>query len=152
MTEFKPGDIVRITRGEPGAPGYEDWVRVVTSNYLSAKEISVSVLMSFEEDGWTIELVERPLPTRPNTFGWAMYQGERSLVRRDHVRWSVHVANGKTRLIADSDLSDFTEAVLIPKELADKIIEWTADPFRRGATIGGVLEQIADHLKGQDDE
>lgn len=154
MTEFKPGDIVRITRGEPGAPGYEDWVRVVTSNYLNAKEISVSVLMSFEEDGWTIELVERPLPTTPNTLGWAAVNGIRRFVRLGVFgQWEAYNEDGALVIKPHPNaIEDFTEAVLIPKDLADKVAEWADDDHRRGWHTDSILEQIAGHLKGQDDE
>lgn len=151
MTEFKIGDIVRITRGEPGAPGYEDWVRVVTSNYLSAKEISVSVLMSFEEDDWTVELIERPLPTTPNTLGWATVGGVRSLARLGVCGlWETYGADGSLGAKPHpSTIEDFEEAVLIPEKLADEIIAWADN----GAVDGDrLLNGLAAHLKGHDDE
>lgn len=62
MTEFKPGDIVRLTKSEPDKSGYESWEWEVNSDDLSTGRIRISpsVLRAFEEIGWTVELVERP--------------------------------------------------------------------------------------------
>ena len=153
MTEFKIGDIVRLTKGEPDTPGHGAWVLVVTSGDLSAGTISLCALRAFEDAGGKIELIERPLPTTPNTLGWATAGGGHRIVRRNAGgTWNFYDERGFAYVIDEEDLPDFTEAVLIPKTLADKIIEWAADPLQRGRTIGGVLEQIADHLKGQGDE
>lgn len=153
MTEFKPGDIVRMTKGEPDKPGYEMWVREVASDDPRTGGISLAVLRAFEDVGWKIELIERPLPTRPNALGWATVDGIRRLVRLGVFgQWEAYNKDGalvtKPRPGA---IEDLTEAVLIPKELADKIMEWVVDEGWKWHA-GGILEQIADHLKGQDDE
>lgn len=160
MTEFKIGDIVRMTKGEPDTPGYECRVKRVGTytdhlrNQAAVPLTEVPTLI--RAYGWTVELLERPaapLPTTPNTLGWATVGGTRRLARLACSQWELYSANGSLGAIPHpSTIEDFEEAVLIPKELADKIIEWTADPFRLGATIGGVLDQIAAHLKGQNDE
>jgi len=155
MTEFKIGDIVRMSKGEPDTPGYEAWVRVVTSNDLTAKEISLGVLRSFEDVGWTVELVERSapsLPTKPNALGWATWDGKRCIVRRNVLEsWDAYDYSGMRYMVSSESLSDFTEAALIPKKLADEITEWADD--EGGKWLASViLQQIADHLKGQDDE
>ncbi|MCT1689891.1 hypothetical protein M3B11_02770 [Brevibacterium sp. p3-SID960] len=156
MTEFKPGDIVRMIKGEPYKPGYEVWVREVTSGVPSTKKIRLSRLRAFEDGDWTVELIERPappLPTRPNTLGWANVNGIRRFVRLGVFgQWEAYNKDGalvtKPRPGA---VEDFTEAVLIPKELADKVMEWVCDEGGEWHA-GGILEQIAVHLKGQDDE
>ena len=156
MTEFKVGDIVRLTKGEPGRPGCWTQVREVSYDLTAQETIEPLSLRGYESSGWKVELIERPappLPTKPNTFGWAEYKGERHIVRYDaYGRWSVYGYNGKTYLVADSDLSDFTEAVFIPKDLADEVVSWRNDARRRAWLAGSILQQVADFLKGQDDE
>ena len=153
-TEFKIGDIVRLTKGEPDTPGYGAWVLVVTSGDLSSGTISLCALRAFEDAGGEIELVERPLPTRPNTLGWATVNGTRRLVRLGVCgQWEVYGKNGALAVKPrPSVVEDFEEAVLIPKGLADKVMEWADDDHRRGWHSDGIMQQIADHLKGQDDE
>lgn len=155
MTEFKVGDIVRMTRGEPGRPGHGVQVREVSHDRAIPGMIEPYTLRAYEREGWTVELVERPappLPTTPNTIGWATVSGVRSLARLGVFgQWETYSSNGALGAKPHpSTIEDFTECVLIPKELADKITAWTADPFRRGATIGATLNRIADYLKGQE--
>ena len=151
MTEFKIGDIVRMTKGEPDKPGHEMWVRQVASDDPRAGEISPAVLRAFEDVGWTVELVERPappLPTRPNTFGWATLVGTRYLARLADGQLEAY--NKDATLVLKprpSAIEGFEEAVLIPKDLADKVTEWADDDHRRGWHTDSILEQIADHLK-----
>lgn len=155
MTEFKIGDIVRLTKGEPDKPGHEIWVREVTSGDLSTGRISSSALRAFEDVGWTVELIERPappLPTKPNTLGWATVDGTRYLTRLANGVWELYDEDGRLGSAAHpSTIEDFTEAVLIPKTLANKVMGW-ADDKVVDWRVGGLLERIANHLKGQDDE
>ena len=62
MTKFKPGDIVRMTRGEPGKPGYWCQVREVTYGRIERGMIELAILPVYEERGWKIELIESPAP------------------------------------------------------------------------------------------
>lgn len=153
MTEFQIGDIVRLTKGEPDAPGHGAWVLVVTSGDLSAGTISLCALRAFEDAGGKIELIERtasPLPTTPNTLGWATVDGVRSLARLAAGRWELYDTNGSLGAIPHpSAIEDFTEAVLIPKKLAEQITAWAG-----GGAVDAdrILNDLAAHLKGQDDE
>ncbi|MBD8019365.1 hypothetical protein [Brevibacterium gallinarum] len=157
-TEFTFGDIVRITRGEPGTPGYEEMVREVVRLSRRNSEIELFLVQVFAKESWNVELIERPappLPTDPNTLGWATYLGKRRIVRRDaYGLWDIYDSGGEDSVAADSDLSDFTEAVLIPKELADEVTAWADDEDGDWAEwySDTLLQKIADHLKGQDDE
>ncbi|MFB9776142.1 hypothetical protein [Brevibacterium otitidis] len=63
MTEFKIGDIVRIMKGEPDKPGYRVEVRTVTEGISESPEVNLHTLGTFENAGWTVELIERPAPT-----------------------------------------------------------------------------------------
>ena len=156
MTEFKVGDIVRLTRGEPDRPGYRVEVRTVAGGFSKSSEINLLTLRTFENAHWTVELIERPappLPTKPNTLGWAKFGGKRCIVRRNvYDGWDVYDCLGIEHVVSSEALSDFTEAVLIPKKLADKVMGWADDDHRRGWYTDGIMQQIADHLKGQDDE
>lgn len=155
MTEFKPGDIVRLTKGEPDKPGYQGWVREVTSGILSTgKKVSLSKLREFEALGWVAELIERPappLPTKPNTLGWATVDGVRSLARLGVCGlWETYGSDGALGAKPHpSTIEDFEEAVLIPKELADRITAW---PETRGELATVLVADLAAHLKGQNDE
>lgn len=155
VSEFKIGDIVRLTKGEPDTPGYESWVREVA---LESDGTAVCnwLLRFYEEHGWAVELISRPqpsLPTKPNALGWATYLGERRLVRRDAYRgWSTYATNGNTYSVVDDDLSDFEEAALIPKELADRIVEADESAMVSVLAAERLLSELAEHLKGQDDE
>lgn len=60
MTEFKIGDIVSLTKGEPDRPGYESRVREVSYDRVAPGMIELAVLHVYEEKGWTVELIERP--------------------------------------------------------------------------------------------
>ncbi|WP_420733158.1 hypothetical protein [Brevibacterium luteolum] len=60
MTEFKIGDVVRMTKGEPGRPGYRVDVRTITEGYSESPEINLLTLRTFENAHWTVELIERP--------------------------------------------------------------------------------------------
>lgn len=151
VTEFKLGDIVRLTKGEPDKPGYECRVREVTSGDLSPGRITSSMLRAFENAGWTVELVERPLPTKPNTLGWATVGDSRHLARLACGQWELYSSDGSLGAIPHpSTIEDFEEAVLIPKELADEITAWNRRENAKGALA--LLAEIADHLKGQDNE
>lgn len=156
MTEFKPGDIVRLTKGEPDKPGYGCQVREVSHNRVGPGMAAPFALRACERDGWTVELISRPappLPTKPGTLGWATVDGGRCIVRRNAGgTWSVYDEIGFAYAVRDEDLSDFEEAVLIPKKLADEVMEWADDDHRRGWCTDGIMQKIADHLKGQDDE
>ena len=153
MTEFKLGDIVRITRGEPDKPGYRCEVRSVAEVFLGRPGVTKNALRTFKNEGWEIELIERPLPTEPNTLGWATVNGIRRLVRLGVFgQWEAYNKDGALAIKPHpSAIEDFTEAVLIPKDLADKVTEW-ADNEDGKWRAGGILAQIARHLKGQDDE
>ena len=155
MTEFKKGDIVRMTKGEPDKPGYRVEVRTVAEAPSARQEVDLYALQVHKKQGWTVELIERPappLPTRPNTLGWATDRGERRIVRRNDVgTWSVYDEDGFAYVVPDEDMSDFEEAVLIPKTLADRVMEWAGDEGGKWYA-GGILERIADHLKGQGDD
>ena len=155
MTEFKAGDIVRLTKGEPDKPGYEVQVREVSDDSTASGLIGLGVLARYEDVGWTVELIERPappLPTRPNAIGWATVGGVRSLARLAAGRWELYDTNGSLGAIPHpSAIEHFEEAVLIPKDLADKATEWVDDEGGEWHA-GGLVEQIADHLKGQDDD
>lgn len=154
MTEFKNGDIVRLTKGEPDKPGYRVDVRTVTEGYSESPEINLLTLRAFEHARWTVELIERPLPTRPNTLGWALIAGTRYLARlgTGGIIWELYDKGGDLIETAPaSSMPDFEEAVLIPKELADKVMEWAGDEGGKWRA-SGILAQIAGHLKGQDDE
>ena len=169
QTEFKLGDIVRMTKGEPGKPGWVSEVReVVVSEVREVVEwqskggqVALESLAAYEDRGWTVELIERPLPTKPGTIGWATHRGERGMVHRSAepgAVWPWHFMSpdgSNYRWVKGEDLSDFTEAVLIPKDLADKVAEWADDEdgkWRAGSLLD-LLEQIARHLmKGQDDD
>lgn len=156
MTEFKPGDIVRLTKGEPDKPGYRVEVRSITEGISESPEVNSRLLRTFENAGWTVELVERPappLPTKPNSLGWATVYGIQRFVRLGVCgQWEAYGEDGALVIKPHpSAIEDFTEAVLIPKELADEITEWADD--EGGKWLASViLQQIADHLKGQDDE
>ena len=156
MTEFKPGDIVRITKGETDEPGYKCEVRTVAEGFPVHPGVNQYGLLTFENAGWTVELVERPappLPTKPNTLGWATLVGTRYLARLADGQLEAY--NKDATLVLKprpSAIEGFEEAVLIPKDLADKVTEWADDDHRRGWHTDSILEQIADHLKGQDDE
>lgn len=153
MTEFKIGDIVRLTKGKPDKPGYRAEVRSVTEGISESPEVNLRVLGTFENAGWTVELIERPappLPTRPNTLGWATVDGVRRLVRLADGLWELYDKDGDL-IETNVTVSGFEEAVLIPKELADKVMEWAGDEGGKWRA-GGILEQIADYLKGQDNE
>ncbi|GAA1361257.1 hypothetical protein [Brevibacterium luteolum] len=152
MTEFKKGDIVRLTRGEPDMPGYGCQVREVTYGRVARGMIEPHILPVYEERGWKIELIERPLPTKPNTLGWATVDGRRYLARLSYDQWELYNTDGVLGATPHpSAIEDFAEAALIPKELADKVMEWAGDEGGKWRA-GGILQQIADHLKGQDDE
>lgn len=156
MTEFKIGDIVRLTKGEPDKAGYQCKVRKASRNSTTPYLIGLPDLHKAKEDGWTVELIERPappLPTKPSTLGWATWEGERCIVRRNAGgAWSIYDESGVAYVASDEDLSDFTEAVLIPKELADRVAEWSNRAYRPARLANGILQQIADHLKGENDE
>lgn len=155
VSEFKIGDIVRITLGEPDKPGCEIYVREVTHSVMCPSEIALGAVRTYEENNWTVELIERPappLPTKPNTFGWAEYEGERHIVRRGaRGQWELYDEDGYFELAAHkSAISDFTEAVLIPKALADRVTAWVYDDTKE--SLSSLMTEIAEHLKGQDDE
>ncbi|PMB98486.1 hypothetical protein [Brevibacterium luteolum] len=156
MTEFKVGDIVRMTKGEPDKPGYRVDVRTVTEGYSESPEINLLTLRAFENARWTVELIERPappLPTKPNALGWATVDGRRYLARLSYDQWELYNTDGVLGATPHpSAIEGFEEAVLIPKELADKVVSWSNDAHRRGWLAGSILQQVADHLKGQDDE
>lgn len=160
MTEFQVGDIVRMTKGEPDKPGYRVEVRTVTEGYSESPEINLLTLRTFENTHWTVELVERPappLPTKPNTLGWATVDGGRYLARlgAGGVIWELYDKDGDLIETAPaSTMPGFEEAVLIPKELADEITEWADDEDGDWAEwySDTLLQKIAHHLKGQDDE
>ena len=161
MTEFKTGDIVRITKGEADKPGHRVEVRTVTEDsgfcQSESPEVNFHRLRTFENAGWKIELIERPapqLPTKPNTLGWALIAGTRYLARlgTGGVMWELYDGGGDLIETAPaSSMPDFEEAVLIPKTLADRVMEWAGDEGGKWYA-GGILERIAGHLKGQDDE
>ena len=157
MTEFKPGDIVRLTKGKRGEPGFVEQVKRVgpyTDHLRYESVVALTELPTFIRTyNWKIELVERPLPTSPNTLGWATWEGERRIVRRRNVFevWDAYDCSGTRYVVASGSLSNFTEAVLIPKTLADKVMEWAGDEGGKWYA-GGILERIAGHLKGQDNE
>lgn len=153
MTEFKIGDIVRMTKGEPDRPGYKCEVREVSYDHAVPGEIGPSWLSSYENSGWTVELIERPLQTKPNTLGWVTVDGTRRFARLSAGgTWNFYDERGFAYVIDGEDLPDFTEAALIPRKLADKVMEWADDDHPRGWYTVSILQQIADHLKGQDDE
>lgn len=159
MTEFKIGDVVRLTTGEPDKPGYRVEVRTVTEGISKGSKINLRTLEACEDDYWTVELIERPappLPTKPNTLGWATVDGTRHLSRLSaDGLWELYDEDGLLGSVAhQSTIEDFEEAVLIPKELADEITEWADDEDGDWAEwySDTLLQQIADHLKGQDDE
>lgn len=155
MTEFKKGDIVRLTKGEPDKPGYKCEVYMVAGSISESGGASLKTLAAWERLGWRIELIERPappLPTRPNTLGWATVDGTRYLARLAYDQWELYNTDGVLGATPHpSAIEGFEEAVLIPKTLADKIMEWVVDEGGKWRA-GGILEQIADHLKGQDNE
>ena len=154
MSEFKNGDIVRTTMGKPDTPGYKCEVHTVTG-YMSGYGygISLKTLAALERIGWKIELIERPLPTKPNTLGWVTVDGTRYLARLARDEWEVYDKDGALGATPHPNaIKNFTEAVLIPKDLADKVTEWADDDHRRGWHTDSIMQQIADHLKGQDDE
>lgn len=155
MTEFKIGDIVRLTRGEPGEPGFIEQVKRVETYTDHLRHESVVALTKLQAiirtSDWKIELIERPLPTKPNTLGWATVGGVRSLARLGVCGlWETYGTDGSLGAKPHpSTIEDFEEAVLIPKELADEITAWADN----GAVDGDrLLNGLADHLKGQDDE
>lgn len=157
MSEFTIGDVVRLTKGKRGEPGFIEQVKRVGTytdhlryeSVMGASDLSSLIRVS----GWTVELIERPappLPTKPNTLGWATYLGKRRIVRRDaYGQWDIYDSGGEGSVAADSDLSDFTGAVLIPKALADRITAW---PETRGELATVLVADLAEHLEGQDDE
>ena len=156
MTEFKNGDIVRLTKGEPDKPGYKCEVYMVAGSISESGGASLKTLAAWERLGWTVELIERPappLPTRPNTLGWVTWAGETYLARLGTrgFMWELYDRGGDL-IETKVTVPGFEEAVLIPKELADKVMEWADDDHRRGWQTVGIMQQIADHLKGQDDE
>ena len=157
MTEFKIGDIVRLTKGEPDKPGYGCHVREVTYGRVARGMIEPHILPVYEERGWRIELIERPappLPTKPNSLGWVWVAGTRYLARlgTGGVMWELYDGGGDLIETAPaSSMPDFEEAVLIPKTLADRVMEWAGDEGGKWYA-GGILERIAGHLKGQDNE
>lgn len=151
QTEFKIGDIVRMTLGEADKPGHEVWVREVALARLQPHEVCDALLGHYQENGWTVELIERPLLTKPNTLGWATVGGVRSLARLGVCGlWETYGTDGSLGAKPHpSTIEDFEEAVLIPKTLADEITAWADN----GAVDGDrLLSDLADHLKGQDDE
>ena len=152
MTELKPGDIVRITKGEPDEPGYKCEVRTVAEGFPAHPGVNQYGLRTFEHEGWTVELVERPLPTTPNSLGWATVGGVRRLARyRSDGEWELYSDQGWYKGYALArDLGDFTEAVLIPKELADRVTAWVYGDSQE--VLSSLIVEIADHLKGDDDE
>ncbi len=157
MSEFKIGDIVRLTKGEPDKPGYKCEVYMVAGSISESGGASLKTLAAWERLGWTVELIERPappLPTKPNTLGWATVNGIRRFVRLGVFgQWELYNKDGALAIKPHpSAIEDFTEAVLIPKELADKVVWWSNDGHRRGWLADGILQQVAEHLKGQDDE
>ena len=154
MTEFKVGDIVRLTKGEPDKPGHKVEVRTVEEVGLVRPGVNRYALQTFRNAGWTVELIERPLPTTPNTLGWATVNGVRRFVRLGASGlWEAYSRGGAlASKTYPSAVEDFTEAVLIPKDLADRVMEWADDDHRRGWYTDALMQQIADHLKGQDDE
>ena len=154
MTEFRVGDIVRLTKGEPGEPGYRVEVRTVAGGLSKSSEVSLLALRTFENAHWTVEVISRPaplLPTKPNTLGWATVNGIRRFVRLGASGlWEAYSRGGAlASKTYPSAVGDFTEAVLIPKKLADRVTEWAeldaVDGYR-------LLGDLADHLKGHDDE
>ena len=154
MTEFQVGDVVRLTKGKRGEPGFIEQVKRVgtyTDHLRYESVIGASDLSSLiRVSGWTVELISRPLPTKPNTLGWATVGGVRRIVRLNDVgTWILYDEGGFDYVVLDEDLSDFTEAVLIPKELADRVTEWAERDAMDGYRL---LGDLADHLKGQDDE
>ena len=157
MTEFQIGDIVRLTEGEPDKPGYRVEVRTVTEGLSKGSEINLHTLGAYGDDRWEVELIERPVPpppTRPNSLGWTTVGGTRHLARLgDHSLWELYDKDGAMECgVAPSTIEDFEEAVLIPKTLADKVMEWADDDHSRGWLTVSIMQQIADHLKGQDNE
>lgn len=156
MTEFKIGDIVRVSKGEPDKPGYQCRVREVSDEAKDEWIIHPGILCDYEESGWTIELIERPappLPTKPNSLGWATVNGTRYLARLAYKQWELYNTDGVLGATPHpSAIKDFEEAVLIPKELADEFIDWNNNPYRQGAAVGALVEKLADHLEGERDE
>ena len=158
MTEFKIGDIVRMTKGKRGEPGFVEQVKRVgtyTHHLRYESVVALTELPTFIRTyDWTVELISRPappLPTKPGTIGWATWKGERCVVRRNSFGcWDVYGDADREYGSDDKDLSDFTEAVLIPKELADRVVEWGR---LDGDTTGfELLVEVAERLKEQNDE
>lgn len=157
MTEFEIGDVVRLTKGKRGEPGFIEQVKRVGTytdhlryeSVMGASDLSSLIRVS----GWTVELLDSPappLPTRPNTLGWVTVGHTRHLARLACGQWELYSADGSLGAMPHpSTIEDFEEAVLIPKKLADEITAWADN----GAVDGDrLLNGLADHLKGQDDE
>lgn len=159
MTEFKIGDIVRMTKGKRGEPGFAEQVKRVgpyTDHLRYESVVALTELPTFIRTyNWAVELIERPappLPTKSNTLGWATVNGIRRFVRLGVFgQWEVYNKDGALAIKPHpSSIEDFTEAVLIPKELADRVVEWGR---LDGDTTGfELLVEVAEHLKEQDDD
>ena len=160
MTKFKIGDIVRLTKGKRGEPGFIEQVKRIgtyTDHFRYESVVALTELPTFIRTyNWTVELIERPappLPTKPNTLGWATVDGTRHLARLAVGQWELYDTDGSLGATPHpSTIEGFEEAVLIPKELADKVMKWADDDHSRGWLTVSIMQQIADHLKGQDDE
>lgn len=91
MTEFKTGDIVRLTKGKPDRPGHEIWVREVASGDAPGM-IEPPILRVYEDEGWKIELIEHTDSSLPTKWGqkkqrWVenTHQLERVIAKRNVV-------------------------------------------------------------------
>ena len=74
MTEFKVGDIVRLTKGKRGEPGFIEQVKRVgpyTDHLRYESVVALTELPTFIRTyNWTVELIERPAPPCRSSTRW----------------------------------------------------------------------------------